>query len=147
MGNTSITNECCSDRKEKEFKMASRFERPEFYNKQLNPSHSTPSLENSMLDPLRKTYEKNFLTEVGNTLNERKIKEAKSIKSDVSLLKNKRKLLSERSACGSSTFGDYDKMKMIRVGKSLSLMKHLRQDDYSNADVFFYLFKKIKNMY
>jgi hypothetical protein len=138
MGNNNITAECCSDRNQREHKMAGRFERPEFSN---NISQSTPTLlssklENGMLDPLRKTYDKTFLQDVENTLNFRKSK-GKSMNSEVSNnLKNK--ILSERSGCGSSTFGDCDKLKIVTVEKSNSIMKYLKQDDYSSNVSFYF---------
>ena len=134
MGNNNITAECCSDRNQREQKMAGRFERPEFY-----PDHSksTPSLlpkklENSMLDPLRKTYDKDLLKDVENTLNIRKSK-GRSLVTEKSNLPIKSRILSERSRCGSSTFGDCDKIKILTLEKSNSIMKFLKQDDYSST--------------
>lgn len=136
MGNNNIASECCSYRKDRENMMMSRFDRQDLY-KSPNKSVSTPQLENSMLDPLRKTYDKNFMTEVEKTLNLRKSK-GKSILSEANCTNNnpRRKLLSERSACGSSTFGDCEKIKMIKIDRPITLIKHLRNDDYSNPDVF-----------
>ena len=141
MGNNNITADCCSDRAQRENKMASRFERPEFY----QTGHITsapllqqqPKLANSMLDPLRKTYDKTFLKDVENTLNIRKSK-GRSLGTEVSNFQ-KKNLLSERSGCGSSTFGDYDKIKIVKLEKANSIMKYLRKDDYSNTVCNFFL--------
>jgi len=142
MGNNNITSECCSDRNERQQKMVGRFERPEFYNQK--PAQSTPNLNetqlaNSSLEPLRQTYDKTLLREVENTLLMRKSK-GKSLGSHISESVPKNHILTERSGCGSSTFGDIEKIKIMTIETQNTLMKYLKKEVISSTVHFFSLY-------
>lgn len=133
--NTNGLTECCSNRLERENKMATRYERPEFYQKappDLNLPN--PKLENTSLDPIRQSYNKSYLLDVENTLNSRRSK-GKSNHSDASNFISKKQILfSDKSVC-SSTLGEEEifKIKMVRVEKPNSLIKILKKEEYPNS--------------
>lgn len=142
MGNSKIASECCSDRTERQQKMGSRFERPEFNETQVSQTHSpllqnTGGLGNSSLEKMRCSYDKNLLKDIERTLAKTK---SQAMFSDSSRSVRKKRtgneMLSEKSA--SSTFGDVEKIQIFRIENRNTLMNFLKKKDMENGVNFFF---------